>query len=106
MMKIGQKSELPASSPAAAKPQAKTGNAAAGEEASGIKPSGADGVPVSVSSSARALEQKQRSTTDFDAERVKSMREAIANGSFRVNADAVADKLLSNAEEFMGHSRS
>ena len=33
------------------------------------------------------------------------MREAIANGSFRVNAQAVADKLLANTEEFLVHAR-
>ena len=42
---------------------------------------------------------------DFDANRVKEIREAIANGTFRVNADAVADKLLANSEEFLSHSR-
>ncbi len=43
--------------------------------------------------------------SDFDADRVKAMREAIANGSFRVNAEAVADKLLANTEEFLVHAR-
>ncbi len=32
------------------------------------------------------------------------MREAI-NGSFRVSAEAVADKLLANTEEFLVHAR-
>ncbi|WP_027015774.1 flagellar biosynthesis anti-sigma factor FlgM [Comamonas composti] len=105
-MKIGQKSELPASSPAAAKQQAKTENPGAAEETGQARPAGAAGVPVSFSSSARALEQKDRTNADFDAERVESMRAAIADGSFRVNAEAVADKLLSNAEEFMTHTRS
>jgi len=30
------------------------------------------------------------------------MRTAIENGSFSVNADAIADKLLSNAREMLG----
>ena len=62
-------------------------------------------MPVSFSSSARALDSQNRTNTDFDADRVKAMREAIANGSFRVNAEAVADKLLANTEEFLAHAR-
>jgi len=42
-----------------------------------------------------------RTSGDFDVRRVQAMRQAIANGSFRVNAQAVADKLLGNAEEFL-----
>ncbi len=61
-------------------------------------------MPVS-SSSARALDNQSRTNTDFDADRVGAMREAIANGSFRVSAEAVADKLLANTEEFLVHAR-
>ncbi|MEY2685434.1 MAG: hypothetical protein RJA09_2578 [Pseudomonadota bacterium] len=43
-----------------------------------------------------------RSGTDvFDAEKVQAMRTAIENGSFSVNADAIADKLLSNARDML-----
>jgi len=44
-----------------------------------------------------------RTSGDFDVRRVQAMRQAIANGNFRVNAQAVADKLLGNAEEFLAH---
>jgi len=44
-----------------------------------------------------------RADGDFDAARVAAMRQAIADGSFRVNAQAVADKLLDNAAEFLTH---
>jgi len=40
-----------------------------------------------------------------DNNRVKEIREAIANGTFRVNAEAVAGKLLANSEEFLSYSR-
>ncbi|GAB3184627.1 flagellar biosynthesis anti-sigma factor FlgM [Hydrogenophaga aquatica] len=44
-----------------------------------------------------------RSGTDvFNAEKVQAMRAAIENGSFSVNAEAIADKLLSNAREMLG----
>lgn len=44
-----------------------------------------------------------RSGTDvFNAEKVQAMRAAIENGSFSVNAEAIADKLLSNARDMLG----
>ena len=102
-MKIGNKPELPQA--AAAKPAQKSATTVATEESIKGLPERAAGVPVSFSSSARALDHQSRANTDFDAERVKAMREAIANGSFRVNAEAVADKLLANTEEFLVHAR-
>ncbi len=104
-MKIGQTPELPAASQvAASKQQAKTASAVATEESSHAQPARAAGVPVSFSTSARALDQSGRANADFDANRVKEIREAIANGTFRVNAEAVADKLLANSEEFLVRS--
>ena len=38
---------------------------------------------------------------EFDAEKVARMSEAIASGSFKVNAEAIADKLISNAQELL-----
>ena len=35
----------------------------------------------------------------------ESVKSAIANGSFKVNAEAIADKLLSNASEMLMASR-
>lgn len=102
-MKIGNKPELPQA--AAAKQAPKSATTVAAEESTKGLPERAAGVPVSFSSSARALDSQNRTNTDFDADRVKAMREAISNGSFRINADTIADKLLSNAEEFLVHAR-
>ena len=103
-MKIGNKPDLPQAT-AATKQAPKSATTVAAEESTKGLPERAAGVPVSFSSSARALDGQNRTNTDFDADRVKAMREAIANGSFRINADAIADKLLSNAEEFLVHAR-
>ncbi|MGQ9725365.1 MAG: flagellar biosynthesis anti-sigma factor FlgM [Tepidimonas sp.] len=44
-----------------------------------------------------------RSGTDsFDAAKVEAMRTAIQNGSFSVNAEVIADKLLGSAREMLG----
>lgn len=103
-MKIGNKPDLPQAT-AAAKQPAKSATTIATEESTKALADRAAGVPVSFSSSARALDSQSRTNTDFNADRVKAMREAIANGSFRVNAEAIADKLLDNAEEFLVHAR-
>lgn len=39
----------------------------------------------------------------FDAEKVKRISEAIRDGKFEINADAIADKLISNAQELLGN---
>ena len=54
---------------------------------------------------ARALNQTARSTADFDAGKVQAVRTAIEKGTFSVNADAIADKMLSNAAEILARSR-
>lgn len=39
----------------------------------------------------------------FDAEKVQRISEAIRDGKFVVNADAIADKLIANAQELLGN---
>lgn len=103
-MKIGQPSELPAvvaqsqaagAQRAAAQPQA-TPNATA------TKGSRSAGVAVSVSTLARTLEQSGVSdAADIDSQKVAAMKNAIEQGTYSVNAEAIADKLLSNAQEML-----
>ena len=108
-MKIGSKPELPgAAAPAAnaarqnAKPAAPAGEALAGAAALSAP---ADGVPVTLSRTAQALEPTGRTQGEFDANRVKAMRAAIEGGTFKVNAGAIADKLLTNAQEVLSRSK-
>ena len=42
----------------------------------------------------------------FDVEKVERIAGAIRNGRFRVNAEAIADKLVANAEELLGRKLS
>lgn len=60
----------------------------------------AGGVPVTVSNTARSMEANTK-TGDVDMAKVRAMREAIANGTFSVNAGAVADKMLADAGSFL-----
>jgi negative regulator of flagellin synthesis FlgM len=41
-------------------------------------------------------------SADFDADKVARISGAIANGSFKVDHAAIADKLISNAQELLG----
>lgn len=67
--------------------------------------SNAAGVPVTVSSSVRSLDQNAKSSSDIDMAKVNAIREAIANGTFKVNASAVADKMLVDAAALLGTER-
>lgn len=106
-MKIGQKPELPGAlaQTGLAKQQAKSPASAAEGAAKDAAAAPAAGVPVTVSIAARGLDQTARSTADFDASKVKAVRAAIEKGTFSVDADAIADKLLSNAQEILSRSR-
>lgn len=37
----------------------------------------------------------------FDAEKVSRIKQAIADGSYRINAEAIADKLIANSRELL-----
>ena len=41
------------------------------------------------------------SDASFDAQKVERLSRAIRDGSFRIDADAVADKLIANARELL-----
>lgn len=106
-MKIGQPSELPAlvtqnqtsgAQKSAAAAQATPGATAARNPRSA-------GVSVSVSTLARTLEKNPAGdAADVDAAKVASVKNAIQQGTYTVNAEAIADKLLSNAQEMLNRT--
>lgn len=64
------------------------------------------GVAVTVSSAARSLESGSAGETpDVDTAKVNAVRASIANGTYTINAEAIADKLLSNAKEMLTRNR-
>ncbi len=97
-MKIGSTSSPAADAAALARANAEAGAAAA-------KARGAQGAEaastVQLSSTAAGL-LADASAPEFDAAKVERMKQAIADGSFKVNAEAIADKLIANAQELLG----
>ena len=55
---------------------------------------------VELSSTAAGL-MSGGTSAEFDADKVARMAEAIAGGTFKINADAIADKLIANAQELL-----
>lgn len=63
------------------------------------------GVAVTVSTLARGLERTGRGEgADVDMQKVATVRTAIQEGTYVVNPEAIADKLLSNAQEMLNHN--
>ena len=98
-MKIGHPADKPvgAGTPAAAD-TAKAGPAhgAAAPTAAAADPS----ATVALSSTAASL-LSGGASGEFDAEKVARMSAAIASGDFKINAEAIADKLIANAQELL-----
>ena len=65
------------------------------------------GVAVTVSTLARTLgASKATEAADVDMAKVNSVRSAIAQGTYVVNPEVIADKLLANAQEMLNRTRS
>ena len=103
-MKIGNPADkplavAPSASPAAGVDSAKAGSPGApGATATAVVPDA--GATVALSSAAATL-LSGGTPAEFDAEKVARISQAIADGSFEVHADAIADKLIANARELL-----
>jgi negative regulator of flagellin synthesis FlgM len=62
------------------------------------------GVDVRVSTLARGLEKAGAAEPEVDVEKVNAMRQAIADKTYAVNPEAIAEKLLANAREMLERS--
>jgi negative regulator of flagellin synthesis FlgM len=90
-MKIGPLETTPSTAPAVS--ERKAPGSAAG---SASEPS----AKVELSSAARLA--SQGADGSFDAKKVARIAQAIRDGKFEVNAEAIADKLIANAQELLG----
>lgn len=109
-MKLDLMSEIQTGTPpaGATKPVERPANGAVGVGRSAAKSSAPEasatgGVTVTLSPQSQAV---QGGNSDvIDTGKVEAMKSAIANGSFTINAEAIADKLISNAREMLTASR-
>lgn len=63
------------------------------------------GVSVTVSTQVRGLEEAKRNdVADIDTNKVAAIKASIEDGSYTVNAEAIADKLLSNAQDMLSRT--
>lgn len=92
-MKIGPLESKPSATPVAAERKAQGTTAAAGGSA---EPS------AKVELSSAAMLSTEGSDGSFDTEKVKRIAAAIRDGQFEINAEAIADKLIANAQELLG----
>lgn len=64
---------------------------------------GADSVTLSaMSAQLQSLEAKVAVDNVFDAEKVEAIKLAISNGQFQINADKIADGLISTVRDLLG----
>lgn len=107
-MKIGQPSDIPSSvTPTvsgAAQKAAQSSSASTAATNSAAEGTRSAGVAVTVSTLARSLEKPERSDADVDTQKVASVKAAIEDGTYVVNAEAIADQLLSNAQEMLNRT--
>ena len=62
-----------------------------------------DSAKVELSSTAASLISSARGApADIDAAKVSRIAQAIADGSYKIDAEAIADKLIANAQEVLG----
>ena len=102
-MKINNLPEKPAGAiNGAGKPAERTPSPTASR--AGATAGGDAGVTVSLSNTTQSMAANvaKASTDVFNAQKVEAVKTAIANGTFTINAEAVADKLLTNAREMLG----
>ena len=92
-MKIGPLESKPSATPVAAERKAQGTTAAAGGSA---EPS------AKVELSSAAMLSTDSADGSFDTEKVKRIAAAIRDGQFEINAEAIADKLIANAQELLG----
>ncbi len=103
-MKIGHPADKPLPAPAAGAPAAQAAPAEVAKANAGGQAAGAAQVDasatVALSSTASTL-LSGGASGEFDAEKVTRISAQIADGSFKINPEAIADKLIANAQELL-----
>jgi negative regulator of flagellin synthesis FlgM len=104
-MKIGNPADKPVAPPvagthAAAAEVAKTSSPAPAAATAPLAGGPDASAKVELSSTASTL-LSGGASSEFDSSKVASVGESIANGTYKVNPEAIADKLIANAQELL-----
>jgi negative regulator of flagellin synthesis FlgM len=103
-MKIGHPADKPLPAPAVGTPAA-SAETAKSARAHGTGAADVDAsATVALSNTASTL-LSTGSTGEFDADKVARVGGQIADGSFKINPEAIADKLIANAQELLSKVR-
>ena len=105
-MKIGHPAEKPAPTPATSSSTPAATNGQTPAAAASAIPATADAsAKIELSSTASTLLSNDASP-EFDAEKVARISKAIDDGTFKINPEAIADKLIANAQEALAKVQS
>ena len=96
-MKIGSTTTTPTSVA-----EERQGTAVRGRETAATRSSRSAGDAVSLSSAATSMGAMDSASGDFDTAKVDAIRQAIREGRFSVNAEAIADRLIAEATALLG----
>jgi len=87
-------------------PVAPANGAAAGAGKSAQAPTiAAPEASTKVALSPAAAKLVDESNADFDSEKVSRIAQAIRDGQFKVNAEAIADKMITQTQEFLASQK-
>jgi negative regulator of flagellin synthesis FlgM len=104
-MKIGHHPDKPTPATATGGTPTAAANGTSATAATTAIPAEADpSAKIELSNTASSL-LSTGSTPEFDADKVAKISQSIDDGSFKINPGAIADKLISNAQELLQKSK-
>lgn len=102
-MKIGHLDNQPAVTPVTTERKPGTGEAASTQKTGSGSNTTEASAQVALSSSALGVDD---ASAEFDSDKVNRIAQAIRDGKFQVNPEAIADKLIANAQELLSRTSS
>lgn len=97
-MKVG-----PSVNPVAVTPSSGDNCTSGVQAREGSKPAAEPSAKVALSDTVTSLNDRQGEGA-FDAAKVERISAAIRNGEFKANPEAIADKLIQNAQDLLGRA--
>ena len=95
---------LPVASAATGPAVTSANTRSSGEAAAAAVASTEASAQVALSSTAASLLSGSTGAAEFDSAKVERISQAIENGDFKIDAGAIADKLIANAAELLKKS--